>query len=76
MYALIVMAVSLFVLVVLLRFKVSIGRAMVASAIIATIMLRLWPQAILAHLNYEFENFPLSKTSVYLFVMISALLML
>ncbi|MCK5174838.1 MAG: DUF401 family protein, partial [Planctomycetes bacterium] len=68
--------VSLFVLVVLLRLKVSIGRAMVASAIIATVMLRLSPQKILAHLNYEFENLPLSKTSVYLFVMISALLML
>ena len=76
MYALIVMAVSLFVLVVLLRFKVSIGRAMVASAIIAAVMLRLSPQAILAHLNYEFENLPLSKTSVCLFVMLSALVML
>ncbi len=76
MYALIVMAVSLFVLVVLLRIKVPIGRAMIVSSIIAAVMLRLSPQAILAHLSYEFENLPLSKTSVYMFVMITALLML
>ena len=76
MFALIVMAVSLFVLVVLLRFKVPIGRAMVASAVIATVVLRLSPREIMGHLSNEFETLPLSKTSVYLFIMLSALVML
>jgi integral membrane protein (TIGR00529 family) len=76
MYALIVIFVSLSVLVVLLRLKVKIGLAMVVSACALAVLLSVTPAAIGRMLTDEWQNLPLTRTTGYLFISLTALVLL
>lgn len=76
MYALISIIVSLAALVVLLRLKVRIGVAMVVSACLLALLLRVWPADVGRALAEEWRSRPLTQTTGYLFVSLTALLLL
>ena len=76
MYAFISIIISLAVLVTLLRLKVKIGLSMLFSACLLALLLRLWPQDIALALADEWHNKPLTQTTAYLFISLSALLLL
>ena len=76
MYALISMFVSLGLLVLLLHLKVRIGRAMILSAFALAILLRVTPGRFWNALVTEWNDNPLSQTTGYLFVTLTALVML
>ena len=75
MHALVAMILSLLLLVALLQTKVKIGRAMLLSSFVLAVMLHVTPSLVLAQLKTEFQNHPLSQTTPYLFVTLTALLM-
>ncbi len=76
MYALISIVVSLAALVTLLRLKVRIGMAMVVSACLLAILLHVWPADLARALTEEWRSQPLTRTTGYLFVSLTALLLL
>jgi integral membrane protein (TIGR00529 family) len=76
MYALTAIAVSLAVLVFLLRREVRIGRAMVVSALVLAVLLGVTPGAMGARLAEEWRQQPLTETTPYLLVSLTALLLL
>ena len=76
MYALICMGISLAVLVALLRFRVRIGRAMLAAAITLAILLGVTPVKLWDTLVMEWQSKPLTQGTPYLFVSLSLLLIL
>jgi integral membrane protein (TIGR00529 family) len=76
MYALGMIFVSLTVLVVLLRLKVKIGRAMTASALVLAVLLGVTPGRMGNQLALEWHTLPLAETTPYLFVSLTALLLL
>jgi len=75
-YALGTILVSLLVLIALLRLKVKIGAAMVVAALVLAVLLRVSPAMMWARLAAEWEAGPLTRTTPYLFVSLSALLLL
>jgi integral membrane protein (TIGR00529 family) len=76
MYALAMIFVALAALVVLLRFGIRIGRAMVVSALLLAILLGVTPGQMGGRLAAEWHELPLSETTPYLFVSLTALLLL
>ncbi len=76
MYALVAIFVSLAVLVVLLRLRVPIGRAMMVSALVLAVLLGVTPGAMGRRLAEEWRQMPLTETTPYLFVSLTALLLL
>jgi len=76
MYALATIFLSLSVLVVLLRLKVRIGLAMTISAFVLAMLLGVTPGAMWARLVAEWHEQPLTGTTPYLLVSLSALLLL
>jgi len=76
MYALIVMALALVLLVVLLHLKVRLGRAMVISAVALAILLGVSPGEFRRAVEEEWREKPLSQTTGYLFVTLTALVIL
>ncbi|HSW01576.1 MAG TPA: DUF401 family protein [Sedimentisphaerales bacterium] len=76
MYALIAILVSLLALVVLLRLRVRIGKAMTASAVLLAILLQVTPGQMWGHLATEWHDRPLTETTPYLFVSLTLLLLL
>jgi integral membrane protein (TIGR00529 family) len=76
MYAFISIIISLAVLVTLLRLKVKIGLAMVLSACLLALLLGVWPSEAGRALTEEWQNKPLTQTTGYLFVSLTALLLL
>jgi len=64
------------VLVALLRLKVRIGAAMVISACLLALLLGVWPWDIWRTLAGEWESQPLTRTTGYLFLSLTALLLL
>ncbi|MBN2271338.1 MAG: DUF401 family protein [Sedimentisphaerales bacterium] len=76
MYALIAMAMALVLLVVLLRLKVRLGRAMVISAVALAILLGVSPGEFRQTVVEEWRDKPLSQTTGYLFVTLTALVIL
>jgi integral membrane protein (TIGR00529 family) len=76
MFALGCMAVSLGLLVVLMHRKVKLGRAIVASAVMLGILLRVTPPAFWHTLVSEWRTKPLPQTPIYLWVSLTALVML
>ncbi|TFG49450.1 MAG: DUF401 family protein [Candidatus Brocadiia bacterium] len=76
MRALIAMALALGLLVGLLRFKVKIGRSMIISAIALAFFLGVTPAAMREQLIREWHEKPLTETTCYMFVMITALVVL
>ncbi len=76
MYAFISIIISLAVLVTLLRLKVRIGLAMVISACLSALLLGVWPTDVGRTLIGEWQSLPLTRTTGYLFVSLTALLLL
>jgi hypothetical protein len=66
----------LIVLVILLRLKVKIGLSMFLSACLLTALLGISPQVLGRALVAEWQNKPLTQTTGYLFVSLTALLLL
>jgi hypothetical protein len=64
------------VLITLLRLKVKIGLSMLLSACLLALLLRLWPQDIALALADEWQSKPLTQTTGYLFISLTALLLL
>ena len=76
MYALIAMAMALVLLVVLLRLKVKLGLSMLLAAMGLAILLRVTPGEFWQTLADEWRAKPLSRTTAYLFVTLTALITL
>ncbi|HON92425.1 MAG TPA: DUF401 family protein [Sedimentisphaerales bacterium] len=76
MYALIAILASLLGLVVLLRLRVRIGKAMTASAVLLAILLQVTPGQMWTYLATEWQGRPLTETTPYLFVSLTLLLLL
>lgn len=76
MYALIAILASLLGLVVLLRLRVRIGKAMTASAVLLAILLQVTPGRMWTYLATEWQGRPLTETTPYLFVSLTLLLLL
>jgi integral membrane protein (TIGR00529 family) len=76
MHALGMIFASLAVLVVLLRLKVRIGLAMTISAVALALLLRVTPGAMWSRLAAEWHQQPLTETTPYLFISLTALLLL
>ena len=76
MYALISMALALALLVVLLHLKVRLGRAMLLSAVALAVFLQVTPAKLWLTYIHEWHNKPLSQTTAYLFITLTALVML
>ncbi len=76
MYSFISIIISLAVLVTLLRLKVKIGLAMVISACLSALLLGVWPWDVGRTLIGEWQGQPLTRTTGYLFVSLTALLLL
>lgn len=68
--------VSLLVLVALLRFEVKIGLSLVIAAGVLAIALGVTPQAMWTQLVAEWQDGPLTRTTPYLFVSLTSLLLL
>jgi integral membrane protein (TIGR00529 family) len=76
MYALAVISVALAVLVGLLRRGMRIGRAMMVSAFLLAVLLGVTPGRMGSELAAEWRDKPLTETTPYLFVSLTALLLL
>lgn len=76
MYALIAMGLALALLVVLLHLKVKLGRAMLLSAVGLAVLLGVTPGELWQTVVYEWHNKPLSQTTGYLVVTLTALVIL
>ncbi len=76
MYALIAIALALAILVVLLRLKVKLGRAILLSAVGLAVLLGVTPGRFLTTVVDEWHNKPLNQTTAYLFVTLTALVIL
>ena len=76
MYAFISIIISLAVLVTLLRLKVQIGLSMVLSACLLALLLGVWPSEAGRTLTEEWQSKPLTQTTGYLFISLTALLLL
>jgi hypothetical protein len=76
MYALISMALALALLVVLLHLKVKLGRAMLLSSIALAALLRVTPGRFWDAAVDEWNTKPLGQTTGYLFITLTALVML
>ncbi len=76
MYALGAIFVSLLVLVGLLRVRVKIGLAMMVAAVTLAVLLGVTPQAMGHRLATEWRTESLAETTPYLFVSLTALLLL
>ncbi|MBN2137966.1 MAG: DUF401 family protein [Sedimentisphaerales bacterium] len=76
MYALIAMAMALVLLVMLLRLKLKLGRAMLVAAVALAILLRVSPAEFAGAVAYEWRSKPLTQTTGYLFVTLTALVLL
>ena len=76
MYEFISIMISLGALVTLLRLKVRIGAAMMLSACLLALLLCAWPWDVWQTLIAEWRSQPLTRTTGYLFVSLTALLLL
>jgi integral membrane protein (TIGR00529 family) len=76
MYALITIILSLALLVVLLHLKMRLGSSMVLSAAALAVLLRVTPHRFLQAVVEEWNSKPLSQTTGYLFVTLTALVLL
>jgi len=76
MYALIAMVTALVLLVVLLRLKVRLGCSMLLAAVGLAILLGVSPTEFWRAVVEEWRDKPLSQTTAYLFVTLTALVIL
>ena len=76
MYALIAMALALALLVVLLHMRFKLGRSMLLSSIGLAVLLGVTPGELWQTVVHEWHNKPLSQTTGFLFVTLTALVIL
>jgi integral membrane protein (TIGR00529 family) len=76
MYPLIAIALALALLVILLHLKVRLGYSMVLSAVALAVLLTVTPREFVRTIVDEWNNKPLSETTGYLFVTLTALVLL
>lgn len=76
MYALTTMAIALGLLVLLMHLKVRLGRAMLLSSIALAVLLKVTPSTFWSTVATEWNSKPLSQTTGYLWVMLTALVSL
>ncbi|MHC4432407.1 MAG: DUF401 family protein [Planctomycetota bacterium] len=76
MYELIAMALALILLVVLLHLKVKLGRSMLLSSIGLAMLLGVTPSEFWQTVVHEWHNKPLSQTTGYLLVTLTALVIM
>ncbi len=76
MYALIAMALALGLLVVLLRLKVKLGCSMLLASVAVAVLLGVSPSELWQMIAAEWHDKPLSRTTGYLFVTLTALVSL
>jgi hypothetical protein len=76
MYPLIAITLSLAMLGILLHFKLRLGYAMIVSALALAAMLRVTPNAFFDVVINEWKSKPLGQTTGYLFVTLTALVLL
>ena len=76
MYPLIAMAISLAVLIILLRLRVKIGRTMLLTAVALELLLTVSPAELWRTFAQEWQTVPITQTTGYLFVTVTALLIL
>ncbi len=76
MYALVMIFVALAVLVVLLKCGMRIGQAMMVSAFLLAVLLGVTPGRMGSALAAEWRDKPLTETTPYLFISLTALLLL
>jgi hypothetical protein len=69
------MGLSLVVLIVLLGFKVRLGRAMMLTTIVLAILLRLTPNDLWRMAVEEWHSKPITQTTGYLFLTLTGLIM-
>jgi uncharacterized protein len=76
MYPLIAIALALALLVVLLQLKIRLGYAMILSAVALGVLLQVAPHRFVQVVADEWNNKPLGQTTGYLFVTLTALVLL
>ncbi len=76
MFVLFSMAIALGLLVILMHRKVRLGRSIIAAAVVFGILLRVSPHAFWQSLVQEWHTKPLTQTTVYLWISLTALVML
>ncbi|TKJ34447.1 MAG: hypothetical protein CEE38_18045 [Planctomycetes bacterium B3_Pla] len=76
MYALIAIALALALLIGLLHLKVNLGRSMLISSISMAILLGVTPSEFWQTVVHEWHDKPLSQTTGYLFVTLTALVIM
>lgn len=76
MYELMVIFITLALLGILLRFKVKLGQSMLLTALALAVFLKVSPSVFVQTAAAEWADKPLSQTTGYLFVTLSALLTL
>ena len=76
MYALIAIILALTLLAVLLHRKIKLGYSMVISAVALAALLKVTPHKSLQSVINDWNNNPLSRTTEYLFVTLTALVLL
>ncbi|MDO8303149.1 MAG: DUF401 family protein [Sedimentisphaerales bacterium] len=76
MYPLIAIMLSLALLGILLHVKLRLGYAMIVSALALAVMLRVTPNAFLGVVVNEWKNKPLGQMTGYLFISLTALVLL
>ena len=77
MYPLIAMLVSLILLIILLHYRVKLGRAMFASALALALLLKLTPSLLWTQLVSEWhKDASFTQSTPYLFISLSALLLM
>ena len=76
MYALVSIIIALAVLVTLLRLRIRIGLAMLLAACLLEVLLQVWPMDLWRTLVEEWQAEPLTRTTGYLFVSLTSLLLL
>ncbi len=76
MFALAAIIISLLVLVALLRLRIRIGRSLVAAAVVLAVALGVTPGEMWAQLVAEWQDGALTRTTPYLFVSLTSLLLL
>lgn len=76
MYALIAMCLALALLVVLLHLKARLGRSMIVASIALAVLLGVTPSMFWQEIVHEWHNKPLGQTTGYLFVTLTALIVL
>jgi len=76
MYVLIAVGLALGLLVLLMHLKVKLGRAMIAASLALAVLLRVTPVELWHALVLEWQTKPLQQTTLYLWIMLTALIML